>query len=151
MSTSSDRTWFSMINESVHTSDDQDIGDVYAVSRYFLVVKRGIVNVHYYYIPVSKVEGWDGHVLWLKVTEDQVKNNYERDRTPDSLTYHMKEHLDYSFPSPLPLIPSKLLKYEKEMSEPPAGDVPRLYNCPLCNEIFQTEDELGKHIEHADY
>ena len=44
-------SWIDLINESVHTSDDIDIGDVDAVSRDFIVVKRGFVNVHYYYIP----------------------------------------------------------------------------------------------------
>jgi hypothetical protein len=58
-------SWMSLINESVHTSDDIDIGDIDAVSRDFIVVKRGFVNTHYYYIPISKVEGWDSNVLWL--------------------------------------------------------------------------------------
>jgi hypothetical protein len=69
------RTWFSVINESIHTSDDQDIGDVHRVSRHFKVVKRGIVNVHYYYIPVNKIEDWDGHILCLRISEDQVNVN----------------------------------------------------------------------------
>src|ERR687896_2074063 len=76
-------SWIDLINESVHTSDDIDIGDIDAVSRDFIVVKRGFVNVHYYYIPISKVEGWDGNVLWLKIREDEVKRNYERERIPD--------------------------------------------------------------------
>ena len=52
------REWISLINESVHTSDDIDIGDIYAISRNFVVIKRGFVNVHYYYIPIKYVEGW---------------------------------------------------------------------------------------------
>ena len=48
--------WLDLINESIHTSDDIDIGDIDAVSRDFVVVKRGFVNVHYYYIPITKVE-----------------------------------------------------------------------------------------------
>jgi len=52
------KEWISLIDESVHTYDDIDIGDVYAISRNFIVVKRGFVNIHYYYIPVKKVEGW---------------------------------------------------------------------------------------------
>ena len=156
MTSSEPRSWFSMTTESVHTSDDHDIGSVHAIGRYFLVVKRGIVHVHYYYIPVNKVEGWDGHVLWLKVTEDEAKNNYERDRNPDSLTYYMGGHPDYlpspsdfSFPSPLPHIPLKLSTYEKEIIKAPDGDVPRVYKCPLCNEIFQTDEELGNHVEQT--
>ena len=53
--------WPDVLNKSVHASDDADIGDVYALSRDFVVVKRGIIHkIHYYYIPISKVEGWDG-------------------------------------------------------------------------------------------
>jgi hypothetical protein len=63
MSSGEPKTWFSIINESVHTSDDVDIGDIEALNKNFVVVKRGFINVHYYYIPVSRVEGWDGSVL----------------------------------------------------------------------------------------
>ena len=56
-SDSSKMCWIDLINESVHTSDDIDIGDIDAVSRDFIVVKRGFANVHYYYIPFSKAEG----------------------------------------------------------------------------------------------
>jgi hypothetical protein len=38
------KDWISLINESVHTYDDIDIGDIYAVSRNFIVIKRGFVK-----------------------------------------------------------------------------------------------------------
>jgi len=81
------RDWISLLNESVHTSDDVDIGDIYAVSRNFVVVMRGIINIHYYYIPINKVEAWDGNVLWLKITENEVKEKYERDKIPNSTQF----------------------------------------------------------------
>src|SRR5438552_12474790 len=88
--------WLDLVNESVHTSDDIDIGDIDAVSRDFIVVKRGFVNVHHYYIPISKVEGWDGNVLWLKVTEDEIKRNYERGKAPHPSRYYVKDHPHYT-------------------------------------------------------
>lgn len=42
------RTWTELINESVHTSDDVDIGDIEAVSRDFIVVKRGVERIKVY-------------------------------------------------------------------------------------------------------
>src|ERR671919_247948 len=90
------KSWVDLIDESVHTSDDIDIGDIDAVSRDFIVVKRGFVSVHYYYIPISKVEGWDGHVLWLKITEDEVKRNYERETLPDPSRYFVKDYPGYT-------------------------------------------------------
>lgn len=90
-------SWTDLIDESVHTSDDQDIGDIEAVSRNFIVVKKGLVNVHWYYIPLHRVEGWDGKVVWLKVPEHIVKANYERETAPDPYNYH--------YSSPLRLTP----------------------------------------------
>jgi hypothetical protein len=79
-------SWTDLINKSVHTSDDQDIGDIEAVSRNFIVIKKGLVNVHRYYIPLHRVEGWDGKVVWLKIAEDAVKANYEREMQLQTLT-----------------------------------------------------------------
>lgn len=42
--------WIDLINESVHTSDEVDIGHINAVSQDFIVVKRGLINVQYYYV-----------------------------------------------------------------------------------------------------
>src|SRR5215210_2980054 len=102
------KDWISLLNESVHTSDDVDIGDIYAVSRNFIVVKRGFVNIHYYYIPTKKVEGWDNNVLWLKITENHVKDHYERNVIPDPNQYYIKEYPYYtgftSYNYPLPII-----------------------------------------------
>src|SRR5919109_5537755 len=88
--------WIRLLNESVHTIDDQDIGDIEAVNREFVVVKRGFVNVHRYFIPADKVEGWDGHVVWLKITEDEVKRKYQKDDAiPDPTRYLTKDFENY--------------------------------------------------------
>jgi hypothetical protein len=63
------KKWEDMVDQPVHTTDDVDIGDIDAISHDFVVVKRGYINEHYYYIPITKVEGWDGEVLWLKIKE----------------------------------------------------------------------------------
>jgi hypothetical protein len=69
------KNWIDSINKSVYSADDIDIGDIEAVSRDLIVVKRGFIIIHYYYIPVVKVEEWDGNVLWLKITESEVKGS----------------------------------------------------------------------------
>jgi hypothetical protein len=38
------QTWTELINGSVYTSDDVNIGDIDASSRVFIVVKRGFVR-----------------------------------------------------------------------------------------------------------
>jgi len=56
-----------------------------------------------------EVEGWDGHVLWLKASESEVKGNYERDKIPDPFRYYIKDYPYYNtayYPQ-LTIIPSR--------------------------------------------
>lgn len=140
------KTWIELINESVHTSDDVDIGDIDAVSRDFVVVKRGFVNVHYYYIPISKVEGWDGNVLWLKVPEEFVKQNYERDTVPDATRYYVKDFPGYSaaYPEVELILPRYTRPVYTAMRTTPEDF--RTHICELCRIAFDTEDDLSQHV-----
>ena len=154
-SSNEQKDWIDLLNESVHTSDDIDIGDIYAVSRNFVVVMRGMINVHYYYIPVNKVEGWDGNVLWLKVTEKHVKENYERNILPDPKQYYIKNYPDYDtslvgYFYSVPVIPSKYTDQSQYIKETtPPENVPRIYKCDLCNEVFNSDNDLDKHMDIA--
>ena len=133
-----------MINESVHTSDDHDIGDIEAVSRDFIVVKRGFVNVHRYYIPVSKVEGWDGDVLWLRLTEDEVKKNYERNIYPDPYRYYVKDYPYYGETySPFLTIPRR---YEPPIYSGATAPTKFIYKCDICDKEFPTAEDFGSHV-----
>ena len=153
------RTWSDVLNESVHTSDDQDIGDIEAVGRNFVVIKRGFVNIHRYYIPISKVEGWDGNVVWLKITEEEVKKNYERSNiSPSPLRYNLKDqppvYSGATYPE-LFLIPARYPKElpsdEKEMiretTPTTTSSEAERKKCDLCGEYLQSEDELSQHVE----
>ena len=143
------KDWISLINESVHTSDDIDIGDIDAISRDFVVVKRGFVNVHYYYIPLTKVEGWDGNVLWLNITEQELVKKYQVDTVPDPSRYFVKDYPIYStayYPQ-LTLIPTKFARpvYSATTSK---EDIPKVFKCDLCDESnFKTDDELSVHVK----
>jgi Zinc-finger of C2H2 type len=154
-SSNEQKDWIDLLNESVHTNDDIDIGDIYAVSRNFVVVMRGMINVHYYYIPVNKVEGWDGNVLWLKVTEKHVKENYERNILPDPKQYYIKNYPDYDtslvgYFYSVPVIPSKYTDQSQYIKETtPPENVPRIYKCDLCNEVFNSDNDLDKHMDIA--
>ena len=148
-------SWTDLISESVHTSDDQDIGDIEAVSRNFIVVRKGLVNVHRYYIPLHRVEGWDGKVVWLKIPEKMVKANYERETAPDPYSYHFSSapKVDASdnvrrFQINMPKIPPRA---EEErpflVSQQSSEHDERIFVCNLCDAAFETDDELSKHVE----
>ncbi len=142
------KTWQDMINQSVHTADDIDIGDIDALSRDFVVVKRGYLKEHYYYIPMTKVEGWDdvNRVLWLTITEDEVKKKYKREIIPDPDRYYTRECRDNSTTFPeLTEIPPKYQRPLREAATDYADDVGR-YGCALCDKKFENQEELSKHV-----
>ncbi|MDP8888242.1 MAG: hypothetical protein M3M89_01260 [Thermoproteota archaeon] len=148
-------SWTDLINESVHTSDDEDLGDIEAVSRNFIVVKKGLVNVHRYYIPLHRVEGWDGKVVWLKIAEETVKTNYERDAAPDPYNYHFSSaptvdpsNIVRRFQINMPKIPPRAQEEKPFLvSQESSGEEKRVFLCNLCNEAFKTDDELSSHVE----
>lgn len=139
--------YIGLINEAVCTSDEKDIGDIYAINKFFLVVKEGFFNTHFYYIPLEKVDGWDGYALWIKISKDEI-SKYERDVFPDSTRYYVKGVHYESFPPYVPQperIPrryrgpnfdSNIGKNESEVK----------YLCDLCNQKFDKEEGLSDHI-----
>ena len=141
--------WMDIIDESVHTSDDQDIGDVEAVNRDFIVVKRGFVNVHRYYIPISKVQGWDGNVLWLAIPEETVKANYERDTIPDPSIYYVKgEEAKYTGTQwkEFAKIEPRYTAPTYTMAPKGAQEEPLIYRCVLCDATLRTDEEFSRHV-----
>ena len=88
------------------------------------------------------------NVLWLKLTESELKANYERDNTPDPLQYYVKNYAYYStlhYPE-LTTIPPRYTRPTFTVPSPPSSEVPRIYKCGLCDTSFNTEYELSKHV-----
>ena len=148
--------WKGLINESVHSKDDEDIGDIEAVNRDFVVVKKGFKNVHYYYIPVDQVEGWDRNVLWLKVTKDEVVQSYERTTPPNPSRYYT--HACSTIQSPpydtvkLPELRILQTRYAQPTTEDFRTEAPDVYRCDLCLTSYGTGNELSNHVvgEHGE-
>ena len=150
-------SWTDLISESVYTSDDQDIGDIEAVSRNFIVVKKGLVNIHRYYIPLHRVEGWDGKVVWIKIPEEEVKTNYERDAAPDPYNYHYSSaptvdpaNVVRRFQINMPKIPPRAQEDRPFLvSQGSTRQEDQVLLCNLCNASFRTDDELSTHVESS--
>jgi hypothetical protein len=89
----------------------KEIGEIEAVNSNTIVVKKGKRGGKYYYIPVDKVEGWDGHVVFLTITEDEAKQ-FESKVKPNESEYFTKgqgygseaTEKDKRFSSKLPLV-----------------------------------------------
>ena len=112
--------------------------------------------MHYYYIPMSKVEGWDGHVLWLKITEEEVKRKYERDLIPDPTRYYERLScvqfglLSRTYDDSIKIYQANISWYWYYFLFRPKLHQHLMY-LPFLNAIFvaaefKTEDDLSYHI-----
>jgi hypothetical protein len=127
-----------------------NIGDIEAVSKDIIVVKRGFVNVRRYYIPIYQIEGWGDNVLRLKITEEQVKKSYERDNIiPDPRRYYIEGFPYYNTEYyPLPIRQSRIAKpkYDSYTITDQKDSQNGKYVCDLCNSKLVSETELSNHI-----
>jgi hypothetical protein len=84
--------WENVIDKTVKSSDNQDIGKVESVSTYYLESKEGHVSKKHYYIPKYYVQGFDGKNLHTSLTKDEIKNKYERDSPPSESEFKTQEY-----------------------------------------------------------
>ncbi len=75
---SSNFDWNQTVTKSVKTSDGKDIGNVHGLEDTEFVVKDGIMNPKYYRIPRDEVESYNDGRVRLKLSEDDVKAQFER-------------------------------------------------------------------------
>jgi hypothetical protein len=79
------KNWIDLIGETVRTSDNQDLGKIESLENEVIVTKRVLltfVDLHYYYIPFAQVQEWDGKVVLLKISRDQVEKEYSSHDPP---------------------------------------------------------------------
>jgi len=149
------------VNKTVRASDDKKIGKVEAVNKDIFVIKKGFIKLHYYYIPISKVQEWDDKVLRLKIKEIEVKEKYERNKPPNPYRYYVMDYPYYTagyFP-PLAVIKNKwvISKYRKNgipsfqhlsvaNAVPETSKKLTIHLCDLCSTEFNVPKELSDHI-----
>ena len=79
--------WTEVIKKEARGQNKEDLGEVQDVGQNFVLVQKGLINKEKYYIPKYLVEGYDGKVLWFKVTENDCKNTFSREEAPRSEDY----------------------------------------------------------------
>lgn len=86
----------------------------------------------------------DSDVLWLNITEEEVKRNYERNVAPDPYRYYFKDYPYYAedYP-PLLIIPQRY----KPPEYAPRQDTKKVYKCDICNQQFPSRDEFSGHVK----
>lgn len=80
---SSNINWNEVIKKEARGANNEDFGEVQDVSNGYVFVQKGLINKEKFFIPQDKVESFDGSVLRLSLSEDEV-SSYQRDSFPTS-------------------------------------------------------------------
>jgi len=85
-----------LINKSVHASDGVILGNIHAIDKHSITVKRDMISTVYYHIPIGKAVHWDGHALWLNIDDKESKKHIlpRTDREEDSSATPMDFDID---------------------------------------------------------
>jgi hypothetical protein len=64
-------------NKGVRTNDQQTCGNVIAEDAYSIIVYDGVINIHEFLVPKSKVDYYDGSEVHLNVPYDILSAVFE--------------------------------------------------------------------------
>lgn len=67
--------------------DDYDLGEVKEIGPDYVVTQRGSIIGKRFYIPKYLVEGFDGKVVWFKVSGAEAENYFTRESPPSAEEY----------------------------------------------------------------
>ena len=67
--------------------DDCDLGEVKEIGPDYVVIQRGSIIGKRFYIPKYLVEGFDGKVVWFKVSGAEAENYFRRESPPSAEEY----------------------------------------------------------------
>ena len=68
--------WDEVVKKEARGIDDADFGEVQLIMGDTVITEKGIVDKDRFYLPKSLVEGFDGHNLWFKITQDEANSSY---------------------------------------------------------------------------
>lgn len=68
--------WGMLNDKTVNTNDGEDLGKIKEISQNCFLTEKGTLNKHRLWIPKFLSDAYDGKILWLLVSEDEIKKKY---------------------------------------------------------------------------
>ena len=84
--------WEKILDKKVKSSDEEDMGKVQSVASNYVEVTEGLVGKKRYFIPKYYIEGYDGENLHSSLTEDEIKDRYQRNAPPSESEFRTQEY-----------------------------------------------------------
>ena len=79
--------WTMLKGKKVKSNDGNDVGEIKEVSQNFLRLEKGTVKKDKFWIPKYVADAYDGKVLWLLISEEEILGKYHHGEEPLSDQY----------------------------------------------------------------
>jgi hypothetical protein len=74
--------WEQLKGKKVRTNDGQDVGEIKEVAQNYIRLEKGIVSKDKLWIPKYLADAYDGKVLWLIISSDDLAKGYSYTTQP---------------------------------------------------------------------
>ena len=68
--------WTMLKGKKVDSNDGKDVGEIKEVSQDFLRLEKWTVKKDKFWIPKYVADAYDGKVLWLLISEEEILGKY---------------------------------------------------------------------------
>jgi uncharacterized protein (TIGR02271 family) len=135
--------WSEVVKKEARGTNDEDLGEVQEVGQHYILVQKGLINKDRFYIPKALVEGYDGEVLWFRITEEQAKASFLKESPPRSDEYerYKTDDLPSDFETRIPVMGERL-KVQKKTTERDVGIVKEPVTETKTVEVPVTHEEV---------
>ena len=79
--------WEQLKDKKVKTNDGQDVGEIKEVAQNYIRLEKGIVNKDKLWIPKYLADAYDGKVLWLIISSEDLTKGYSYTTQPSKEQY----------------------------------------------------------------
>ena len=79
--------WEQLKGKKVKANDGKELGEIKEISQNYLRLEKGIVNKDKFWIPKYVADAYDGKVLWLLASSDDVMKSYVHGTQPEAQQY----------------------------------------------------------------
>jgi hypothetical protein len=75
--------WEQLKDKKVKTNDGHDIGEIKEITQNYIRIEKGMLNKDKSWIPKYLADAYDGKVLWLVISNDDLAKGYSYTTEPD--------------------------------------------------------------------
>lgn len=76
--------WEQLKGKKVKTNDGHGVGEIKEIAQNYIRLEKGIVNKDKSWVPKYLVDAYDGKVLWLVISNDDLGRGYSYTTEPNA-------------------------------------------------------------------